>query len=277
VVVNELGIGPDGRGTAVAKAEAVAQEIRDAGGVAVADTHSVADRESAEAVVQTAIDAFGRVDVLVNNAGFVRHAQFHEHSEELIRGLMDVHAMGTIWMTWAAWPHMMRNGYGRVVNIASGAMIGTPYVSVYGAGKGAAFGLARVLAVEGQQFGIKVNTVMPSAGGVSITVFDVEPEMLRDFQEQRAPELVSPLVALLSHEDCPCSGKLFNAFGGQVSEVFLGETQGYSNREITIEDLRANWDRVTDRSGARWLADAVEFRRPPFVPKPTEPVDTADT
>jgi NAD(P)-dependent dehydrogenase (short-subunit alcohol dehydrogenase family) len=272
VVVNDLGVGMDGRGRVKSNAEAVAEEIRREGGSAVADVNSVAERDSAAAVVQTALDAFGRVDVLVNNAGIVNHAPFDVLSDGDAQRAVDVHLMGSIWMTRAAWPHMNANGYGRIVNITSGSMFGHSHVSIYGAAKAGAFGLARNLAVEGQPHDIKVNCVSPSAGGVSVTLFnDRDTEFVRMMQEKNRPEYVSPTVALLSHESCPCSGKVLNVYGGHVEEVFFGRTQGYHKPGMTLEDVAANWDQVTDRTDAVWFEDAEDYAIPPWVTIPYVP------
>jgi NAD(P)-dependent dehydrogenase (short-subunit alcohol dehydrogenase family) len=272
VVVNDLGVGSDGRNRVRANAVAVAEEICGEGGIAVADTNSVAEKESAEAVVQTALDAFGRVDILVNNANVINHAPFDVLSDADVQRQVDVHLMGTIWMNRAVWPHMKKNGYGRIVNIASGAMWGHSHTSIYGAAKAGAFGLARNLAVEGQPHGIKVNTVSPQGGGVSVKVFnDEESDFYKEMMEYYRPELVAPTVALLSHEQCPCNGKIFFVSGGRVHEIFIGRTQGYFNRSMTIEDVLENWDEVTDRTDPKWFQDAEEYEVPQFVTIPYEP------
>ena len=124
VVVNDLGVGPDGRGIMRANAQQVADEIRAAGGEAVPDQHSVAEEEGARSVVATALDTWGRLDIVVNNAGVCFMAHFDKISSADIRQIIDVHLMGTLWMCRAAWPHMREAGYGRIVNTTSGAMFG---------------------------------------------------------------------------------------------------------------------------------------------------------
>lgn len=149
VVVNDLGVGPDGRGTAQANAEQVVDEIRAAGGGAVTDQHSVAEEDGARAIVQTALDTWGRLDILVNNAGVAHIVHFDEISSADIRKVIDVHLMGTLWMCRAAWPVMRDAGYGRIVNTTSGAMFGQENLSIYGTAKAGIFGLSRGLAIEG--------------------------------------------------------------------------------------------------------------------------------
>jgi NAD(P)-dependent dehydrogenase (short-subunit alcohol dehydrogenase family) len=136
VVVNDIGVGPNGRSEVPASAAALVDEIRAAGGEAVADTNSVATAESAKAVVQTALDAFGGVHIVVNNAGVALLADFDELSDGDIGRMMDVHLMGPIWMCRAAWPHMKRQRYGRIVNVGSTAIFGIRGTAVYGAAKG---------------------------------------------------------------------------------------------------------------------------------------------
>jgi NAD(P)-dependent dehydrogenase (short-subunit alcohol dehydrogenase family) len=272
VVVNDFGVGSDGRGRKRADAVAVAEQITAEGGIAVADTNSVAEQESAAAIVRTALDAFGRVDVLINNAGVVNHAPFDVLSDNDIRRMVDVHLMGSVWVTRAAWPVMKANGYGRIVNITSGAMFGLPHVSAYGAAKGGLFGLARNLAVEGAPHGIKVNALSPSGGGASVMTFnDEQTEWTKMMNERQRPELVAPAVALLAHERCPCSGKTFEVAGGRVQEIFFARSAGYDNVDITVEDLLANWDLVTDRDHPFWYADNVEYAIPPWVTRPYSP------
>ena len=172
VVVNDLGVGPDGRGVMRANAAQVVDQILAAGGEAIADQHSVADEDGAHSVVATALDTWGRLDILVNNAGVCFMAHFDEISSADIRKIIDVHLMGTLWMCRAAWPHMRAAGYGRIVNTTSGAMFGIENLSIYGAAKSGIFGLTRGLAVEGAESGIKVNALGPAANTTAIRHFN---------------------------------------------------------------------------------------------------------
>jgi len=268
VVVNDIGTGPDGRGEVPASAAAVVEEIRAAGGVAVADSHSVATRESAEAIVQTALDSFGGVHILINNAGMALLAPFDELSDGDICRMMDVHMMGPIWMCRAAWPHMKKQRYGRIVNVGSSAMFGTFGSSVYAAAKGGTYSLSRVLAVEGEEYGIKVNTVLPMAGTVAITHLQSDSEFTRA-QMRKPPELVSPVVGFLSHHTCPCSGKAIEVGGGKACDVVLGTTVGYESKEFTMENVAGNWDLLVDRSGLQIAPDTygdVRMSLKPYTP-----------
>ncbi len=245
VLVNDLGVGPDGRGSAPASAQAVAQEIRDAGGEAVADTHSVAEQETAARVVQTALDGWGRVDILVNNAGVAILAEFDEITATDIERMIHVHLLGNIWMTRAVWAHMKERGYGRIVNASSAAVLGLRYVTIYGAVKGAVLALTRGLAVEGRPHGIKVNAIGPSA---LTSAFEL---LYREGTDATAPppELVAPVVAFLCHRQCPHNGGYFESAGGHTSMRRLVETRGYTNPALELEDVYANFAQIMSTEG----------------------------
>jgi len=255
VVVNDLGVGPDGRNILRANAEQVADEICRAGGDAVADLHSVADEDGARQVVQTALDVWGRVDILVNNAGVCFMAHFDEISDADIRNVIDVHLMGTVWMCRAAWPHMRDAGYGRIVNTTSGAMFGLENLSIYGAAKGGIFGLTRGLAVEGAPIGVKVNALGPAADTSAVRHFN-NPSAFTRLMEDRFPTgLVSPVVAFLVHESCPVSGANLEAGGGNAGIRVFGQTTGIYDADLTIEKVRDNFAAITDTSTARLMPD----------------------
>jgi NAD(P)-dependent dehydrogenase (short-subunit alcohol dehydrogenase family) len=271
VVVNDLGVGPDGQGIQRAHADVVAQEIVDSGGEAVADTNSVIEEDSAAAIVQRAIDTWGRVDAVVNNAGVCPLASFDEFTSEDVRKIIDTHLMGNIWMCRAAWPHMKQAGYGRIVNITSGALWGGRYLAFYGAAKAGITGLTYTLAIEGEPFGIKVNTLGPAAGTTAMTHLNERSEWFDMMFENFRAEQVAPAVAYLAHEECAVSAKYFEAAGGRVWQRYLVETKGYTNPELTIEDVRDHLGEIMDRDGAEALADPIEIANSPlmaFQPKP---------
>ncbi|TMK65545.1 MAG: SDR family NAD(P)-dependent oxidoreductase [Actinobacteria bacterium] len=280
VVVNDLGVGPDGRRLIRAEAEKVAAEINDAGGEAIADVHSVADEESARAVVQTALDAWGRVDILVNNAGVGVVAGFDEITPADIWTLISVHLMGAIWMCRAVWPHLQAAGYGRIVNTTSGGMLGSPGLSIYGAAKFGIFGLTRGLAVEGAAHNIRVNALSPGAATTSFECFYTIPDRaaLQAFTDSFPPELVSPAVAYLAHESCELSGGLFDAGGGNVSASYIASSAGYQNPKLTIEDVRDNLAPILDQSALSVVTDPrdpsghLNETAAQMVPKPYQPV-----
>ncbi len=248
VVVNDLGVGSDGRGVIPTSAEMVAQEIVDAGGEAVADLHSVAEEESARAVVQTALDTWGRLDILINNASIGVVSTFDELVSSHLEKVIAVHFMGGIWMCRAAWPHMKESGYGRIVNTTSGGMWGLRGLTVYGAAKFGMFGLTRGLALEGAEYNIKVNAVSPGAFTQSFDPYYTihDPQVKKTFTEQSPPELVSPAFAYLAHEDCGVTGALLDATAGSVVARLFGATEGYQTPRLTIEDVRNNVDTIFD-------------------------------
>jgi NAD(P)-dependent dehydrogenase (short-subunit alcohol dehydrogenase family) len=259
VVVNDLGVGPDGRGTMRANAQQVAEVIRAAGGEAVADQHNVADEEGARRVVATALDTWGRLDILVNNAGVCFMVHFDEITSADIRNIIDVHLMGTLWMCRAAWPHMREAGYGRIVNTTSGAMFGMENLSIYGAAKSGIFGLTRGLAVEGAELGIKVNALGPAAHTTAIRVFN-ETSPFTDMMEGHFPTgLVSPVVAYLAHESCQLSGASLEAGAGNVGLRVFGQTAGYTDTSLTVEKVRDNLSTIVDKSAATMIPDPGEL------------------
>ncbi len=259
VVVNDLGVGPDGRGVVQANAEQVAEHIRAAGGDAVADLNSVADEAGARGVVATALDTWGRVDILVNNAGVCFMVHFDEISDGDISNIINVHLMGAVWMCRAAWPYMRKAGYGRIVNTTSGAMFGIENLSIYGAAKSGIFGLTRSLAVEGAQLGIKVNALGPAANTTAIRHFN-EPSPFTDMMEAHFPvALVSPAVAYLAHESCELSGASLEAGAGNVGLRVFGQTAGYTDTNLTIEKVRDNLATIVDKSTATMMPDPGEL------------------
>jgi NAD(P)-dependent dehydrogenase (short-subunit alcohol dehydrogenase family) len=267
VLVNDLGVGPDGRGVLPASAEAVAQEIRDAGGEAIADGHSVAEEDSARAIVQTAIDAWGQVDILINNAGIVLLVHFDEISSADIERVTRVHLLGTTWMCRAVWDHMAQRGYGRIVNTSSGSLVGQEFTSIYGAAKGGILSLSRALAVEGAEAGIVVNAIVPGAATAAFAHSNVADDYIRTVFDTLDPELVAPSVAYLAHEDCELQGRCLDVAAGRVSELFYGRTRGFVDREHTPEDVRDRLDQVLDRDGYEEPARGKAL----FTPKPYRP------
>jgi len=260
VVVNDLGVGSDGSGTHPHRAQATVDEILAAGGEAVADDHSVADEEGAKAIIQTAIDTWGRLDVLVNNAGIGVVSDIDEITGSHLEKVVAVHFMGPLWTCRAAWPIMKEAGYGRIVNTTSGGMWGQPGLTLYGACKFGQFGLTRGLAVEGAQYGIKVNSVSPGGHSNSFdrfyTVHDAE--ALAAFMGDQPAELVSPAVGYLAHEDCRVTGANFDATGGMVDARLFGVTPGYVNPNLTIEDVRDNLDQIVDADTMRVIAHPLD-------------------
>ena len=245
VVINDLGGSVSGEGGDAGPAHATAKEIEDLGGVAVADTNSVATPAGGEAIVQTAMDAFGRVEIVINNAGILRDKTFHNMTPELVDPVLDVHLRGAFWVTRPAWIKMRDQGYGRIVNTSSNSgILGNFGQANYGAAKMGLVGLTRVLAAEGAKYNIRVNAVAPVA-----KTRMTEEILGGDFAAKLQPNLVSPIVAWLVHEDCPVSGEIYSAAGGRIARFFIGLTPGYFNPALTLEDVRDNFEQIRAEEG----------------------------
>jgi len=242
VVVNDLGGAIDGTGSDKGAAERVVDEIKAAGGEAAADTNSVATVEGGQAIVQSALDAFGRVDIVVNNAGILRDKSFHNMTPDLWAPVVDVHLNGAYHVTNAAWSHMRDQGYGRVVSTASGAGIfGNFGQANYGAAKMALVGFSRVLAVEGAKYNIKANVIAP------VAKTRMTEDLLGPIGDKLEPRYVAPVVTYLAHESCEPTGRVFSVAGGRVAEIFIGEGPGYTDPDLSPESISANFDAVTNR------------------------------
>jgi NAD(P)-dependent dehydrogenase (short-subunit alcohol dehydrogenase family) len=245
VVVNDVGNPGVPNYDRSCSAEAVAAEIVAAGGKAVASTHSVDSEEGARAIVRTALEAFGGIDILVNNAAISIASPIYEMSSEHLRRHIEVNLMGQIWLIRAAWPHMCAAGYGRIVNIGSGAFAGMVPMSVYGTTKGGVFSLTRGIALEGAEFGIKANAVHPGAFTRMVASQHEESSSIYQFaRDNLPPEKTSPVVAYLAHEACPVTGETFDSVGGGVRRIYIAATEGILDPGITLESLAARWDEV---------------------------------
>jgi NAD(P)-dependent dehydrogenase (short-subunit alcohol dehydrogenase family) len=258
IVVNDLGVGPDGRGILRSNAEQVVDEIRAASGEAVADTHSVADEAGAREIVQTALDTWGRLDILVNNAGIAHIAHFDEISSTDIRNVIDVHLMGTVWMCRAAWSVMLDAGYGRIVNTTSGGMFGQENLSIYGTAKGGIFGLTRSLAIEGAAHGIKVNALGPAASTTAMHHLNEACAFNTMMEEHFPVDLVSPAAAYLAHEECEVSGAYLEVGGGNVAMRVFGINAGFHDVALTTEAVRDNLATIVDKSTTAIIPDFWE-------------------
>ncbi len=244
IVVNDLGGSVSGEGGSAGPAQATAQEITDLGGVAVPDTNSVATPEGGAAIIQTALDAFGRVDIVINNAGILRDKAFHNMTPDLIDPVLDVHLRGAFNVTRPAWIKMREQRYGRVLNTASNAgILGNFGQANYGAAKMGLVGFTRVLAQEGGKYNIKANAIAPVAGT------RMTEELLGPLAAKLDPALVSPIAAWLVHEDCPVTGEVYSAAGGRIARFFIGLTPGYYNPALTLEDVRDHFEEIRREDG----------------------------
>jgi NAD(P)-dependent dehydrogenase (short-subunit alcohol dehydrogenase family) len=260
VVVADMGGGIDGTGSSPDPADEVVEEIRRSGGEAIAHHASVADEAGAASIVDAAIEVFGRVDAIVNNAGIHDPGPFEALSVEQFRTMLDVHFFGTLFVTRAAWPHFMAAGYGRVVNTASEAMLGgIPELTSYGAAKGAVFGLTRNLATEGTPHGIRVNAIAPraytrmsaSSSDALMSQLSISPEEMDQINASMPPELCAPAVAFLAHESCTLNGELLQVGMGGVSCLAVVESPGIAKDPLTAEDIAANVGSILDVTGAQ--------------------------
>jgi NAD(P)-dependent dehydrogenase (short-subunit alcohol dehydrogenase family) len=244
VVVNDPGMSMKGDGTDAGPAETVVREIRAAGGEAVACTESVATPEGGKAIIQSALDHFGRIDILIHNAGNVRYGSLEEITQEDFEAVVDVHLMGAFHVVRPAFPIMAKARYGRVVLTSSiGGIYGTHKVVNYGVSKAGVIGLNNVIAIEGADKGIKSNIILPGAVTRMAEGLDTSqyPPM--------GPELVAPVVGWLAHESCSISGEMLIAMSGRVAKAYIAETEGVYRPSWSIDDVANQIDaiRSTDK------------------------------
>ena len=243
VVVNDLGGSVSGEGSSESAADAVVSEIEAAGGVAVAEHSSVADAAAGAAIVQKALDTFGRVDIVVNNAGILRDKSFANMTSEMLHPVLDVHLRGAFYVTRPAFAQMKEQGYGRILFTSSGSgIMGNFGQANYGAAKMGLIGLMNVLKVEGAKYGIKVNAVAP------IAHTRMTEGLFEGIVELFSPSQVSPAVAYLVAEECELTGEIWSVGGGSVSRFFIGLTEGYfkhpDDGALTIEDIASHVDDI---------------------------------
>lgn len=243
VVVNDLGGAVDGTGGDGGPAQRVADEINAAGGEAIANGDSVGTPDGGAAIVESAMSAYGRIDIVINNAGILRDKTFHNMTDDLLSPVVDVHLKGAFYVTRPAWVHMRERGYGRVINTASASgIIGNFGQTNYGAAKMALVGFTNVLAKEGERYNIKSNAIAPVART------RMTEELLGALADAVDPREVAPLVTLLAHEDCPVNGETFSVGGGRVARFFVGMTRGWCSPGHSPEDILEHWDAIEDQT-----------------------------
>ena len=244
VVVNDLGGSIEGEGTDAGPASSVADEIVAAGGAAVADTSDVATAAGAQALVDATVERFGRVDVLINNAGIVKWAGFPKADAENLERHLAVHVGGSFNTTRAAWPHMVDQGYGRIVMTTSAGLFGLPNNTSYATAKGAVIGLTRSITTAGAAHGIKANLIAPAA------MTRMAGPAADEGSKEMSPDLVAPMVAFLAHASCPVSGEIYAAGAGRFARIFIAQTEGYVHPtpSPTIEDVAEHWAAINDET-----------------------------
>ena len=244
IVVNDLGGSVDGSGSGTTAAQAVVDEIKAEGGEAVANYDSVATPEGGRAIVQTALDTFGRVDIVINNAGILRDTSFKNLGPEQLEPVLDVHLKGAFYVTQPAWEHLRNQGYGRIVSTASGAGIfGNFGQTNYGAAKMGLVGLTRVLAIEGAKYDIKANIIAP------VAKTRMTEDILGPIADKLQPELVTPVVTYLAHEECAVTGEAYSVGGGRVARIFIGVTPGIVEARLSAETVRDRLDDIRSEEG----------------------------
>ncbi len=263
ILVNDIGGWVTGDGMNSEVANAAAEEIREQGGEAVADTHSVTSPEGGEAIIDTALRTWGRVDILINNAGIVGDAPFEDMTADRLEPLIVVHLKGAFYVTRPAWTVMRERRYGRILNTCSAAgILGAERMSNYGAAKTGLIGFTRVLAAEGAEHNIKVNAIAPIAYTRMMTqsidgagqqddaaAQAVLDDLVSRYLKKLDPAQVAPVVAFLTHQHCPVSGEIYTAGAGHVARFFIGMTKGIYSPALTIEDVRDHLEEIRDEAG----------------------------
>lgn len=244
VVVNDIDAAP---------AAAVVEEIVAAGGRALADSHDIASEAGASGVVAAASTAFGRLDVLINNAGVIRWGGPPGVDAKNLAEHLDVHTIGAFNTARAAWPLMAEQAYGRIVMTTSAGVFGLPANTSYATAKGGVIGLTRSLATAGSAVGISVNAIAPAAFTRMAGAGEAPPGM--------DPALAAPMAAFLAHEDCPVNGEIYAAGAGRFARIFLATTPGYvhAGDDVTVEDVAENWATINDEAGYAVPVDLMEW------------------
>jgi NAD(P)-dependent dehydrogenase (short-subunit alcohol dehydrogenase family) len=239
VLINDPGVSLQGAGTGTNPAEEVVREIKAAGGEAIACTESVATPQGGKAIIEAALDSWGRIDILVHNAGIVRRAALKEMTYEDFEQVLDVHLRGAFHVVRPAFPLMCKAGYGRVVMTSSiNGLYGNRLVLNYSVAKAGIIGLSNVVALEGAAEGVKSNIILPGAVTRMAEGLDTSQYPPMD------PELVAPVVGWLAHESCSITGEMLISMAGRAARAYVAESPGVYRPTWSIEDVAENIDGI---------------------------------
>lgn len=228
----------------------VIEEIKDMGIKAIFEQADITKMSDVQKVVDSAVASFGRVDILINNAGTCKNVTLDEEDESLFDFIQKVNVYGSRNFCKAVLPVMMEQKYGRIINTTSSAgMYGLKECFAYSASKGAVYGMTRSLAHWGKDYGIKVNAIAPSAAtGMALSSAGMDEETLNIMKSSMPTDAVAPAVAIMAHESCELTGRVLESAGGGTGEIFIGTTLGIISRENSPEFIMENWDKMLDKN-----------------------------
>lgn len=270
VVVNDLGGSSSGDGSSSRAADAVVEEIRAAGGSAVANYDSVSTRTGGNAIIESALDNFGRIDGLINNAGFLRNCRFEDMGDAELDAIIDVHLKAAFYVSQPAYRHMKQQGYGRILftSSASGAF-GSPEQTNYGAAKAGLLGLMNCLAWEGKQHGVLANALLPTAG--TRLMQEMSQEWYAQMMPQNVrfdviaptgdPSYVTPLAVYLVSQHCQATRGIYSATGGRFARSAIGVSHGWLgpvDKPASVEDIAAHLAEIDDLSHIDYPASVTD-------------------
>jgi NAD(P)-dependent dehydrogenase (short-subunit alcohol dehydrogenase family) len=258
VVVNDLGGGAFGEGASRASATQCVEEITANGGLAMVNFGDVSSEQDMQMMVDDTIGRFGRLDIVINNAGICRERSFEQMTRQEFDQMIRIHLVGAWQVTHAVWPHLVEREYGRVVMTSSAGMMGVGNMSHYGAAKGGVFSLMKALSIDGRAHGITVNALWPSAQTRLATAVASERETrstIAGSDVDCPPDLVAPVVGWLAHEECAVTGELFHAGRGFVGKIFVSHGPGYDDPDLSMESARDNWAAIRSDAPATTISE----------------------
>jgi NAD(P)-dependent dehydrogenase (short-subunit alcohol dehydrogenase family) len=262
VVVNDRGTATDGSGSSRSTADDLVRALRADGGQAVANHGDITDPQQAAGIVGDALDHFGRLDAVINNAGIISTTTFDELGAQALQRQLDVHLFGALNVTRAAWPSLVE-AKGALVFTVSAGMLGSRHTMAYNVAKAAVLGLMRSLTTEGAAVGVRVNAVMPGAETrMQSTALDAESAetAARRRTGVNSPDNAAPLACFLVHDSCPANGEVFAAGRGHMAKVVLATGPGLSEREPTLEGVAAEFERIRAAGGLQEETDLLSYR-----------------